>query len=129
MIWVEDHKAISRLSEKGVFLGLRAEEASYREKHLRSQGPLFQAASDGKWRSNPISWWNVLDVWAYIMARDIPYNRAYDVMEKMGIPLDRQRIGPFAYALGGGSAAILKKGWPDWWNRYIADHPEARQYA
>ena len=105
------------------------DEAAYRRIHLTSSGPLFQAERDGKWRCNPITWWNVMDVWAYIYAREIPYNRAYDRMEQCGIPLSQQRIGPFAVALQSGSGAILKRCWPEWWNEYIAKHPEARCYA
>lgn len=127
--WVENHEEISRVSETGVFLGLRADEAGYRTIHIASQGPLFQASGDGKWRCNPISWWNVMDVWAYIFARELPYNQAYDVMERMGIPIEEQRIGPFAYALSAGSAAILKRCWPEWWNLYVSAHPEARAYV
>lgn len=129
VIWVEGHEQISKLSEDGVFLGLRADEASYRKIHLASNGPLFQAESDGKWRCSPISWWNVMDVWAYIFARGLTYNAAYDVMERAKIPLASQRIGPFACGFGTGSGAILKRCWPEWWNRYAAEHPEARAYA
>lgn len=129
IIWVDNHQQISQISENGVFLGLRSDEARHRKIHIASQGPLFQAERDGKWRCNPISWWNVMDVWAYIVARDLPYNRAYDVMDRAGIPLEEQRVGPFAYALSGGSATILKRCWPEWLNRYAAAHPEVRAYV
>jgi 3'-phosphoadenosine 5'-phosphosulfate sulfotransferase (PAPS reductase)/FAD synthetase len=115
--------------ERGVFLGLRAEEAGYRKLHLRALGTLYDCEKTGKWHCNPIAWWSVRDVWAYIAENDVPYNRAYDVMQEMGIAADAQRIGPFDYALNAGALAILKRGWPEYFNRIAAQHPEARQYA
>jgi 3'-phosphoadenosine 5'-phosphosulfate sulfotransferase (PAPS reductase)/FAD synthetase len=116
-------------TEEGVFLGLRADEAAYRRRHLNSQGTLFHCAKTGKWHSNPIAWWTVLDVWAYLLVNSIAYNRAYDVMERIGLPLEDQRIGPFDAALGAGALAIIKRGWPEHFNRIAARHPEARSYA
>lgn len=129
--WLETHGEILARGaiEGGVFLGLRADEASYRRKHLAAQGTLFRNGQTGKLQSNPIAWWSVLDVWAYILTQSIPYNGAYDVMERIGIALEHQRVGPFDAALGAGSLAILKRGWPGLWNRIAERHPEARQYA
>lgn len=114
-----------------VFLGLRQEENSYRRIHLRKFGPLFLAASDGYWHCNPIWQWTWRDVWAYIHSTGLDYNRAYDKMAEMGIPPERQRIGPLAVerVLGYGQLAILKRGWPDLFNEYAARHPEARSYT
>lgn len=115
--------------ESGVFLGLRADENAYRGHHLRRFGPLFYAQRDDRWHCNPIAWWTTLDVWAYIHSRELAYNRAYDVMEAIGVPLEGQRTGPFTRALHAGSMVILKRGWPDFFNRLIAEHPEAAEYA
>ena len=128
---LETHEQIMTrgASEAGVFLGLRAQEASYRTKHLASNGTLFNCKKSGKIQCNPIAWWGVLDVWGFILSNSVPYNAAYDVMERMRLPLDQQRVGPFDAALGKGALAILKRGWPEQWNRIAARHPEARQYA
>ena len=129
LIWVDRHEEITELSEAGVFLGLRADEAGYRDIHLRRQGTLFLAEGDGKWRCNPIAWWSVLDVWAYILCNGLTYNRAYDVMDQLGIPLIDQRIGPYARGAAKGAISVLRLGWPQLWNEYAARHPEARAYA
>ena len=52
-------------------------------------------------------------------------------MSEIGVPLEQQRIGPLAVdsVLGYGQLAILKRGWPDVFNRYAARHPEARNYV
>lgn len=115
----------------GVFLGLRRDESVERRLHLSTLGPLFLAKSDGFWHCNPIHDWEWQDVWAYILSRNLDYNRAYDKLEDMGIPPDKQRIGPLAVSrvLEYGQMAILKRGWPDLFNRFAAEHPEARQYV
>lgn len=113
------------------FLGLRQEESSVRRIHLRTFGPLFFAKSDGFWHCNPIHDWAWQDVWAYIVSREVDYNRAYDRLEEIGIPPEHQRIGPLAVerVLGYGQLAILKRGWPELFNRFAAAHPEANNYV
>lgn len=114
-----------------VFLGLRQDESSARHMHLRTRGPLFLSRTDGMWHCNPIHDWTWRDVWAYIVSQGLGYNRAYDRLEEMGIEPERQRIGPLAVerALGYGQVAILKRGWPELYNRFVAAHPEASQYT
>lgn len=119
------------LNMEMVFLGLRQDENSYRRVHLRKSGSLFFAQSDDTWHSNPIHNWSRLDVWAYVHSRNLDYNRAYDKLEQMGISMNRQRIGPFAQrrVLGYGQIAILKKGWPELFNQFAEQYPEARFYG
>ena len=118
-------------SETGVFLGLRADESAGRRVHLRTLGPLFFSQKNRVWQSSPLAWWSVREVWAYLLTNKITYNRAYDVMDALGIPLEHQRIGPLAVekVLGYGPLAILKRGWPLLFNTYAAKHPEARAYV
>lgn len=113
------------------FLGLRQEESKTRRLHLRSLGPLFYAKSDGFWHCNPIHDWRWQDVWAYIVTTDTDYNQAYDILERIGVPPEHQRIGPLAVerALGFGQLAILKRGWPDLYNQFCAKFPGASQYT
>lgn len=120
-----------RQNWKVCYLGLRQEESSARRVHLRTMGPLFLAKSDGFWHCNPISDWTWRDVWAYIYSAECDYNRAYDRLDEIGVKPEHQRIGPLAVerVLGRGQLAILKRGWPDLFNRFCAAHPEARSYT
>jgi len=113
------------------FLGLRQEESAARRLHLRTSGPLFFAQSDDLWHCNPIHDWTWHDVWAYIVDNGLDYNRAYDRLAEIGVPPERQRIGPLAVerVLGYGQIAILKRGWPDLFNRFAAEFPEVRAYV
>jgi len=116
---------------EGVFLGLRAEENKRRRIYLSKFGLLYYANNRKLWQCNPIGWWNVKDVWAYIISHNIDYNKAYDKLGGLGLSFDKQRIGPFATdrALGYGQLAILKMGWPDEYQRFVAKFPEAVRYT
>lgn len=129
--WTGIPEYAKSLDYQMVFLGLRQEENSYRKMHLRKFGPLFFAQSDDCWHCNPIHNWSWRDVWAYIYSNDFDYNRAYDRLDEIGIPPERQRIGPLAVerVLGYGQLAILKKGWPDLFNRFATRFPEARSFT
>jgi len=115
----------------GVFIGLRAKENSLRHIHLRKFGTLYFAQKHGVWQCNPIAWWSVQDVWAYIVSNDVPYNAAYDRLSEIGVALEYQRIGPLsqARALGYGQLQILKRGWPELFNQFANKYPEARSYV
>lgn len=114
-----------------VCIGIRAEENSYRRIHIRALGTLFYAKSRTCWHCYPLAWWSLRDVWAYIASNALLYNAAYDRLSEIGVPLDRQRVGPLAVerVLGYGQIAILKRGWPDLYRRFVARYPEASTYV
>ena len=107
------------------------DEAGYRRVHLRKNGVLFQAQKTGKWHCNPIAWWSVEDVWAYIFSHQIDYNAAYDKLDDLGLSADEQRIGPLAVerVLGYGQLAILRRGWPEIYRNLVAHFPEVATYT
>lgn len=115
----------------GALLGLRAEESTTRRFHLKRNGALFFCQKHGAWECNPLAWWSVSDVWAYIVGNDVPYNAAYDKLASLGVPLERQRVGPITVerVLGYGQVAYLKMGWPELWNRLAAEFPLIRKYV
>ncbi|MFA5636875.1 MAG: phosphoadenosine phosphosulfate reductase family protein [Anaerovoracaceae bacterium] len=113
-----------------VALGLRAGEAVVRRINARVKGEHYQV-TDGAWHLCPLQWWTGDDVWAYIASRDLPYNAAYDKMDDLGIPRERQRIST---ALGTDAAAFgryvyLKHIDPELWNRLAAEFPLIRKYT
>lgn len=59
------------------------------------------------------------------------YNRAYDVLAGLGLPLREQRVGPLAVerAIGYGQLAILRRGWPQLYAAFVAKYPEAASYT
>lgn len=126
---IPDYAAQSVLG--GCFLGLRSDESAARRIHIRTMGTLFFSKKNSVWQCYPIAAWSVMDVWGFILSNGLDYNRAYDRMSEIGVPLERQRIGPLAVdkVLGYGQLAILKRGWPDLFNEFAARHPEARNYV
>jgi phosphoadenosine phosphosulfate reductase len=62
-----------------MFLGMRAQEnPKTRGKLFNFRGVTYKD-SHGLWHSNPLAWWTVRDVWAYIVKNNLPYNqRIYD---------------------------------------------------
>lgn len=130
--WLEgDEIAMRGAPEAGVFLGLRADENGYRKVHLRSLGTLYHAQKTGKWHCNPVAWWSVEDVWAYILSSGIDYNAAYDRLDEMGIAPRDQRIGPLVVerVVGRGQIAILRRGWPEIYRDLASRFPEAATYT
>lgn len=115
----------------GCFLGLRADENSYRKIHFRKKGCIFFCNRHKMIECSPIAWWSRRDVWAYIVGINIEYNRAYDKLSQIGVEIDRQRVGPISQwlALGYGQLAILKQGWPELFNKFANAYPEARSYV
>lgn len=118
--WVRDQ------GYDGVFVGIRADENNYRRVHLRSRGTCIYAESRHLWQCYPVAWWSTRDIWAYIVSNDLPYNAAYDRLAAIGVPVERQRIGPYAVerALGQGQLAILRAGWPREYERFAARFEE-----
>lgn len=112
-------------------IGIREDESVKRRVHVRHSGQLFYAKSRQMWHVYPIAKFTLIDIWAYIVSRELPYNHAYDRLAQIGVELKAQRVGPMAVdaVLGYGQMAILKKGWPDLFNRFASAHPEARLYA
>lgn len=117
------------LNLDGVFMGLRAEENSRRKVFLAKNGPLYFVQNRDIWYCNPIAWWTAIDVWAYIFGEGLDYNRAYDKLAAMGLPLGRQRIGPFITERAPGALAIIKAGWPEEYQRFIDKYPQGSHFT
>jgi phosphoadenosine phosphosulfate reductase len=110
--------------------GLRAEESSARSKHARSRGVLYQG-KDRTWRCNPISFWDLRDLWAYIASAGLDYNAAYDRMAEAGMPRESQRVATLLGARGDGMGRKmwLRRAEPEAWARLVREFPGLSLYA
>ena len=118
----------------GYILGLRAEESRVRAINTAQRGLLYRVQTGeyaGAWHCQPIARWSVLDVWAYLLTRGATYNAAYDRMDELGIPLERQRVGPplDERAVAAGSMEVLRVGWPEQYAAWISAIPEGAAAA
>lgn len=99
------------LAEDGydlVYLGLRMEENSRRRNWLLQSGPTYGGTTIIR-RCNPIYDWSADDVWALIAHAQVPYNRAYDKLDAIGVPRKSQRVGPLPLA----RRSHLVDAWPE----------------
>lgn len=88
-------RAFEVAKERGhdaVVLGLRAEESGGRRKRAQRYG-MIHDHSDGTIHVNPLQWWSVADVWAYIASRELPYSPVYDQLTRTGVDRRDQRVG------------------------------------
>lgn len=126
-----NHYAVERLGARAVFIGVRSDESRQRKWRSRVYGPIDHSGEVfGLPSCCPILSWTANDIWAYIVNRNLDYNRAYDDMDAAGIPIDEQRVGPYAPA-GAYEFALknIKQIWPEEFERFAAKYPEARRYV
>jgi phosphoadenosine phosphosulfate reductase len=108
----------------GAAVGLRAEENSRRRRHIRAYGTCFQNISRGGiWQCYPIACWTVDDIWAAIITWGLAYNRAYDRLTEVGVPIARQRVGVVHTDHSDFQLQGLRAGWPEFWFRLVRAHP------
>jgi len=115
----------------GVFLGLRNEESYGRQRLAEVRGQLFWQKRDALWECIPIANWTYLDVWSYIVINDIDYCAAYDKQMELGLDAEDCRLSYWAGETKRrwGRWAVLKRGWPELFNRFAAEFPEVRCYV
>lgn len=96
-------------------LGLRRDESMKRRIALGRRGKVY-LPKDGVTRINPLSGWSTADVWALIAGWGLPVNPAYDRMTEVGVPREKQRVGPLPLSPGW----ILSLGWPEMYRQLTA---------
>lgn len=105
--------------------GLRAEESGGRKRNATSRGCLYEG-KDRTWRCNPISFWDLRDLWAYLASREVDYSEAYDRMAEAGTPREAQRVATLLGARGDGMGrkSYLRRAEPETWARLVREFPE-----
>jgi phosphoadenosine phosphosulfate reductase len=114
----------------GSLLGLRKEESSIR-KFTLGRAALYYQSSLGHWHCSPLANWGWRDVWGYIGGRGLAYNPVYDRLGELGVSLDQMRVGPLTawMVYQYGALTLIKRGWPELFNRFIAKYPEVSSYT
>ena len=110
----------------GYFQGLRADESHARLMMGACHGPIFERKKDGLTVCNPLLWWTGRDVWAYIVANDVPYHPEYD-NDKFKSREDI-RISNWSglYMSRKGRMVDLKYYHPDLYQKLISEFPEVK---
>jgi predicted phosphoadenosine phosphosulfate sulfurtransferase len=129
----QDHFPTPPPTQLMACIGLRVQESRARLMGLHSSGGYLTKpmARTGVRNVRPIYDWTDGDIWLAIQKNGWDYSKAYDVMNRYGIPRKQLRVGPPTMNPGGG--LLLQKvgsvAWPDWWNRVCRRLPSIRSYA
>lgn len=113
-------------------VGLRASESSRRMMGLHSAGGYITGLNTktGVYGARPIYDMTDGDVFLAISKMGWDYNRAYDVMHKLGIPRVSLRIAPVTMNPQGLKGLVLaRKAFPDWFDKVCERCPGVRQAA
>lgn len=97
---------------RGVLLGLRAGESRARRMNIAVRGDSYTTAA-GRATALPLAGWSGADVWARLVADDLPWLRIYDLSP------DRERArSDFCWAAGGGTAHLQRGEFLHWRRAY-----------
>lgn len=115
-------------------IGLRVSESSKRMLGLVSSGGHLCGAGDRGGvpyrKMRPIYDWTDADVWKAHHDHRWDYNKAYDVMVRMGVKMRELRIGPPTMSIyAADKLKVAAKAWPRWFDRVCARLPGVRQAA
>lgn len=131
--WINDDEAMTSLADfeidqgiEGTFIGIRAEENATRMRMQRQHGRRPYQLKSGQWHCNPIIDWTVKDVWAFIYAIDVPFNKSYLQQQQAGLSDREQRVIPFGYRK---SLDIMRRAYPDLYNRCLHLYPQMRSLS
>jgi phosphoadenosine phosphosulfate reductase len=113
----------------GVFVGLRAEESSGRRKLIKNRGQLFYNKSQQVMECLPIAHFKTQDIWSYITAYNLPYNKVYDHTK-----LCHRNDIRVSYWCGESSRHLgrwvwLKTEYPELYNCLASEFPEVREFS
>lgn len=124
---VEEYR--DRAGMPGVYLGLRAAESRGRSRNRMFNGATYTKKS-GETVCNPLSDWEGIDVYAYLLSRGIDVLDVYRCVRMESSP-DRVRkswwiVGAMARK---GGIAWLKAYWPSLYGRLVEMLPEAGAWS
>lgn len=103
--------------------GIRADESlrRYRSVAMKLRDNWIGNPRDGySYPVSPIYDWTTFDVWVAPKRFGWDYNRAYDLMQKAGMPLSDQRVCPPYGEEPLSGLWIYAQCWPDLWHKMIA---------
>ncbi len=132
------HDRLRAGQQVGFCLGIRASESFTRYMSVAGRSAEYDnyIAPDpfapGVYRVRPIYDMSVFDVWTAPAKFDWDYNRAYDIMDKLGISPNLQRVAPPYGEQPMQSLFMWQQGWPEIWDKMsmrVAGARTALRYA
>jgi len=118
----------------GAFVGIRAEESRARTMYFRRWG-YSHDFKDGTRNVTPLLAWTGMDVYAYLVSRELPihpyYRKAYEVFHgQVETPMMvRVDLGvPPAFPSSVGAATMIARVYPEFWRKLTLVRPDMRHY-
>jgi len=114
----------------GIFMGLRAEESRARSFVVAKKGTIYAVADRPGLTALPLARWSARDVWAYLIAHDLPWLGCYDRTDDR----ERERSEPTYLAAPGiwryeGIGQRLRQTDPALWQRLTTRFPELERFG
>ncbi len=115
-------------------VGLRVAESSKRMLGLVSSGghltKVSRRGGENFQKIRPIYDWIDGDIWRAVRDNGWDYNKAYDVMTRMGVPRSQLRIGPPTITIHSAEKLrMASRAWPRWFDRVCRRLHGVRQAA
>jgi len=111
-------------------IGIRIDESRYRMMSIYSSKGFLSKPHDRIRTAKPIYDWRDKDVWLAMAKFKWDYNKAYDVLYKLGFKAARMRIGPVTTVpQGADMLEAAAKAWPRWFDRLCVRCPGTRNAA
>ena len=109
--------------------GLRADENNERQ-YLRKYGTLHYSTAEAIWKCKPVLHWSGDDIWTYIISRELPYLRWYD-LESRFVGYNEARYSNWAGLIGRtyGRITRLKYNYPREYAELARAFPEITIYT
>ena len=122
-------RAIKQFNIDCQVLGIRTEESKGR-RYSAKHGALFVPKASTVYKCRPILHWTGADVWAYIVSRNLPYLRWYD-LEAPFVGYERARYANWAgiYMAEQGRFVRLKYNYPEEYALLAKTFPEISVYT
>lgn len=114
---------------KGQFLGMRKQESRRRARVLGHRGALYKTKSRSTWTCCPLAQWSGADVWACLLAYDLPWLSVYEGALQ-GRERERSEFTWFEESVWlNGQAHEYRRRFPERWAKLCQRWPEIRSFS
>lgn len=113
----------------GLFWGMRKQESRARAITLAKFGTLYRARSRTTWTCCPLADWNGRDVWAYLLAHDLPWLSIYDDAENRERERSETTWLGFEELWRRGQGRRLRDRDPVLWRRLCLKYPDLHKWG
>lgn len=117
-------------SISNIFMGLTKEESKARRISLSMRGNLYYSKMRKGWTCCPLANWTATDIWAYIVANNLPYLSVYDIPYYSRERIRNELTVMYCPAIvAHGELLQYRLAYPELYAKLQKEFPEVRKYA